>query len=123
MKVYNKHYLKACESYLYMTKNEIITRQLRSENWLLFNESLIKIGLVVFLGAVFWTSRLALVHQLSFTSWSLYVMIIYIGLLYFAGQSSKRCRAYSDAAEVMLQFDSEEARRTYFDEMLKPQFQ
>lgn len=38
------------------------------------------------------------------------------------GRSSKRCRAYSDAAEVMLQFDSEEDRRTYFDEMLKPQF-
>lgn len=79
MKVYNKHYLKACESYLYMTEDEIITRQLRSENRLLFNETIVKIGFIVFLGAVFWTSRLALVHQLSFTSWSLYVIIVYIG--------------------------------------------
>ncbi|WP_339323528.1 hypothetical protein [Paenibacillus sp. FSL W8-0194] len=122
MKVYNKHYLKACESYLYMTKDEIITKQLRSENRLLFNETIVKIGFIVFLGAVFWTSRLALVHQLSFTSWSLYVIIVYIGLMCLTGRSSKRCRAYSDAAEVMLQFDSEEDRRTYFDEMLKPQF-
>lgn len=122
MKVYNKHYLKACESYLYMTKDEIITKQLRSENRLLFNETIVKIGFIVFLGAVFWTSRLALVHQLSFTSWSLYVIIVYIGLMCLTYWSSKRCRAYSDAAEVMLQFDSEEDRRTYFDEMLKPQF-
>lgn len=122
MKVYNKHYLKACESYLYMTKDEIITKQLRSENRLLFNETIVKIGFIVFLGAVFWTSRLALVHQLSFTSWSLYVIIVYIGLMCLTYRSSKRCRAYSDAAEVMLQFDSEEDRRTYFDEMLKPQF-
>ncbi len=123
MKVYNKHYLKACESYLYMTKDEIITRQLRSENRLLFNETIVKVGFIVFLWAIFWTSRLALVHQLSFRSWSLYVIIVYIGLMYYTSRSSKRCRAYSDAAEVMLQFDSEEARRTYFDEMLKPQFQ
>jgi len=122
MKVYNKHYLKACESYLYMTREEIITRQLRSENRLLFNETIVKIGLIVFLWAVFWSSRLALVHQLSFTSWSLHVIVIYIGLWFLAGRSSNRCRAYSDAAEVMLQFDNEETRRTYLDEMLKPQF-
>ncbi|MBE9914681.1 hypothetical protein G8C92_11615 [Paenibacillus donghaensis] len=121
MKVYNKHYLKACESYLYMTKDDIVARQLRSENRLLVNEFLVKIGLIIFLVAIFWASKLALANDLSLTSWSLYVIIIYIGLLYFAGRSSKRCRAFSDAAEIMLQFDTEEARRTYFDEKLRYQ--
>lgn len=121
MKVYNKHYLKACESYLYMTKDDIVTRQLRSENRLLVNEYLVKIGTLVFMGAFFLTSNLVAPSELSFIRWSLSEIIIYIGLLYFAGRNSKRCRAFSDAAEIMLQFDTEEARRTYFDEKLRYQ--
>ncbi|BFH60622.1 hypothetical protein [Paenibacillus azoreducens] len=121
MKVYNKHYIKACESFLYMTTDDIIARQLRSENRLLVNEYLVKIGTLVFMGAFFLTSNLVVPSELSFIRWSLSEIIIYIGLLYFASRSSKRCRAFSDAAEIMLQFDTEEARRTYFDEKLRHQ--
>jgi cbb3-type cytochrome oxidase subunit 3 len=106
-----------------MSKDNIITRQRRSENWLLFNESLVKIGGIIFILAGYLTARLAVKSELSFTSWSLYISIIYIGLLFFASRSSKRCRAYSDAAEIMLQFDNEEARHKYYDEKLRPQFQ
>jgi hypothetical protein len=104
-----------------MTTDDIVARQLRSENRLFVNESLVKIGTLVFMVAFFFTSKLVAPSELSFLRWSLSEIIIYIGLLYFAGRSSKRCRAFSDAAEIMLQFDNEEARRTYFDEKLRNQ--
>ncbi|WP_136608661.1 hypothetical protein [Paenibacillus dokdonensis] len=123
MKRYNKYYYKACESYMSLSTEDIITRQLRSENIIQTNEILIKFGGILFFGALFWTVQLALGLALFLTSWSLYVIISYIVLLWICSRNIRRRRAYSDAAEIMLQFQNEEDRLRYFDEKLRPQFE
>ncbi|MGN7360336.1 hypothetical protein ACTHPF_22120 [Paenibacillus sp. SAF-054] len=123
MKRYNKYYYKACESYLSLRTEDIIARQLRSENIIHANELLIKFGGILFFAALFWTMRLALGNALFLSSWSLYVIIFYFILLWISKRTIRRRRACSDAAEVMLQFENEEGRTRYFDEKLRPQFE
>ncbi|GIP30180.1 hypothetical protein J23TS9_53100 [Paenibacillus sp. J23TS9] len=122
MRRYNKYYYKACESYVSLRTEDIITRQLRSENIIQTNEVLIKIGGMLFFAALFWTTRLAFANALFLTSWSLYVIIFYFVMLLICSRIIRRRRAYSDAAEIMLQFQTEEDRLRYFDEKLRPQF-
>lgn len=105
-----------------MSTEEIAAKQLRSENIIVLNETLVKVGIVFFLGALYWSVLLAISNQLDLTSRSLYVIIGYIVLLMISSRTTRHHRAYSDAAEIMLQFDTQDDRQRYYDEKLRPQF-
>ncbi len=123
MKRYDKHYYDACQSYMSMHNQDIITRQLRCENIIMISETMVKVGFVFFFAAIFWSLRLALAYEFSATSWSFYIILMYAGIYWYCNRSLIRRRAYSDAAEVMLYLQDEESRQRYVNEKLRPRME